>query len=121
MLFRLAVIVVPFLQCGFPIGVGVLRSGVGSGFGLAGQAFGFAFLSTPFLHRRNGGVVQNLDGTALNGSIEFLVAEGLSLHIEVGDIKFKLDAQVVANHLLLESCASILLAKQSRNDVNLAL
>ena len=73
------------------------------------------------LHGGNGGIVEDLDCAALDGLVQLLLAEGLALDVEVGNVELEVHPQLVSYHLLLESRAGVFPAQQLADDVYLML
>ena len=53
--------------------------------------------------------------------MQFFLAEGLALHVEVGDVKLEVHPQLVSDEFLLGSCRCVFLAQQLADGVYLML
>ena len=108
---------------GFPVFHGLLPVGFGRDgfFGRGGLRIALLVAPALFFHGGDGGFVQNLDGSALDGCLEFFFAKGLAGGVEVGDVELKIHAQAVADEFLLIAVAGLLAAKQADDGVYFAL
>ena len=95
--FLFFVILIPLLHSLLPVGLFT----AGYSFLLSLSLVASLVSSTFCLHSLDGGIVENLDSSTLDGILQFLLAESLARLIEVRDIEFIIHAKVVAYHFLL--------------------
>ena len=94
---------------------------IGHGLGLTQRLIALLALSIAFLHSSYRSIIKHMDYPTAYTFMQLHRAKGLTLDIEIRNIKFEYRTQCMAHHLLLVTIAGHLASEQFADNIYLTL